>query len=146
MTSSFTVKRHFRDGKSSSHSTKIGDPPSSGRTPQISRLMALAIRFDLLVCDGEVADQAELARLGNVSRARITQIMNLLNLAPEIQEDILHLSRSGHGQPSDSKRSIRVIATLPQWAAQRQMLNRQKRRRRAKTAKDQASLRSTSKP
>ena len=34
---------------------------------------------------------AELARLGRVSRARITQIMDLLMLAPEIQEEVLHL-------------------------------------------------------
>ncbi len=51
--------------------------------------MALAIKFQEMVDHGEVCDYAELARLGYVTRARITQIMNLLNLAPEIQEDIL---------------------------------------------------------
>ncbi len=44
--------------------------------------MALAIRFDGLMRQGVVKDQAELARLGHVSRARLTQIMNLLCLAP----------------------------------------------------------------
>jgi hypothetical protein len=48
--------------------------------------MALAIKFQDMVDRGEVHDYADLARLGFVSRARITQIMNLLNLAPDIQE------------------------------------------------------------
>ena len=52
---------------------------STGRVPRVSRLMALAIRFDQLIRDGVVTDQAELARLGHVTRARLTQIMNLLN-------------------------------------------------------------------
>jgi hypothetical protein len=42
-----------------------------------------------LIQQGVVKDYADLARLGQVSRARITQIMNLLNLAPDIQEPIL---------------------------------------------------------
>jgi hypothetical protein len=44
--------------------------------------MALAIRLEQLIKDGLVTHQAELARVGHVSRARVTQIMNLLNLAP----------------------------------------------------------------
>jgi len=59
-----------------------------GRVPRVSRLMALAIKMDGLVRSGAVKDYAELARLGNVSRARVTQIMNLNLLAPGIQEDL----------------------------------------------------------
>jgi hypothetical protein len=55
------------------------------RVPRISRLMALAIHLDQLLRAGKVKDLAEVARLGHVTRARLTQIMNLLNLAPEIQ-------------------------------------------------------------
>ena len=51
--------------------------------------MALAIHFEGLLANGEVTDMADLARLGHVSRARITQIMNLRLLAPEIQKDLL---------------------------------------------------------
>lgn len=56
-----------------------------GRIPRISRLLALAHHLERLVVTGAVKDYAELARLGNVSRARITQIMNLLLLAPDIR-------------------------------------------------------------
>ena len=51
--------------------------------------MALAIRFDGSIRDGVVKDQAELAKLGHVTRATLTQIMAFLNLAPDIQEAIL---------------------------------------------------------
>src|ERR1017187_4734132 len=37
-----------------------------------------------MVDRGEVRDYADLAQLGYVTRARITQIMNLLHLAPDI--------------------------------------------------------------
>ena len=60
--------------------------------------MALAIRFDGLLHDGAVKDQAELALLDHVSRARVTQIMNLLMLAPDIQESILFLPRTMRGR------------------------------------------------
>jgi len=55
--------------------------------------MALAIRMEDLIRAGGIADYSELAQLGRVSRARITQIMNLLVLAPDIQERILFLSQ-----------------------------------------------------
>jgi hypothetical protein len=60
--------------------------------------MAPAIRFDGLLRQGVVADQADLARLGHVSRARVTQIMNLLQLAPDIQEQVLFLPRIQSGK------------------------------------------------
>jgi hypothetical protein len=63
----------------------------SNRVPRVARLMAVAIRLDQLIHDGTATDQAELARLGHVTRARLTQIMNLLFLAPDIQEQILQL-------------------------------------------------------
>jgi hypothetical protein len=63
--------------------------PESGRVPRLAPLMALAICFEDLIRTGQVADYADLARLGHVSRARITQIMNLLLLAPDIQEQVL---------------------------------------------------------
>ncbi|MDP9053822.1 MAG: hypothetical protein M3N93_05905 [Acidobacteriota bacterium] len=77
--------------------------------------MALAIKFQDMVDRGEVRDYADLARLGYVTRARITQIMNLLNLAPAIQECLL-LSA-----PSTAKlgeRHLRGIVNFPKWTDQ----------------------------
>ena len=81
--------------------------------------MALAIRFDRLLETGTVRDQTELAELGHVTRARVTQIMNMLYLAPDIQEAILHLPRVSEGRASIVERHIRPIVAEPEWAKQR---------------------------
>ena len=49
-------------------------PVPEGRVPRISRLMALAIRFDRLIKEGEITDQADLARLSNVGLSTISSI------------------------------------------------------------------------
>ena len=61
-------------------------PEPQGRAPRISRLLALAHKLDTMVRSGEIRDYAQLARLGHISPARLTQIMALLHLAPTIQE------------------------------------------------------------
>jgi hypothetical protein len=81
--------------------------------------MALAIRFDQLIREGVVANQAELARLGNLSRARLTQIMNLVNLAPDIQEEILQCSSLCCKRDRYSERLLRPIAGRTCWTKQR---------------------------
>lgn len=94
---------------------------SASRMPRVSRLMALAIRLDQMVRDGVVADQAELARLGHVSRARLTQIMNLLHLAPDIQEALLFLPATERERDAIAERELRPIAAIPSWSKQRQV-------------------------
>lgn len=102
-----------------------GPPPepeptdSIGRVPRVSKLMALAIRFDQLLRDGVVADQSELARLAHVTQPRMTQIMNLLHLAPDIQEEILHLPPVRAGRDIVTERDVRCIVCKPKWEEQR---------------------------
>ena len=62
-----------------------------GRVPRVARLMALALRLDELVRTGQVASYSALASLGHVTRARVSQIMSLLQLAPDIQEALAKL-------------------------------------------------------
>lgn len=92
--------------------------PAPGRVPRISRLMAMAIHMEDLVRTGEVENYAELACLAQVTRARITQIMNLLHLAPDIQEEILFLDRSRGARDSVQERSVRPITSVPDWRKQ----------------------------
>lgn len=124
-----TIRRevHFGRGKRSRKVLRQ-DPPSCtpqdlsvGRTPRISKLMALAIRFDRLINEGEIADQAELARLGRVSRARVTQIMNMLMLAPDIQEEILFLPKTRSGRDPIRERHIRPLTAVLDWRKQRRL-------------------------
>jgi hypothetical protein len=91
----------------------------AGRVPRVARLLALAHRFDSLLRQGAVANGAALARLGHVSRARITQILNLLHLAPDIQEQILFLPLSRRGRDRVHLRQLQPIARIPDWRQQR---------------------------
>jgi hypothetical protein len=59
--------------------------------------MALAIRFDVLLWQGAVRNRRELAEAGHVSRARLSQILHLNHLAPEIQEQLLFLPPTCQG-------------------------------------------------
>lgn len=92
-----------------------------GRIPRISKLMALAIRWDGLIRDGVLKDYAEIAALCHVSRARVTQIMNLNLLAPDIQEEILFLPRVEAGRDTIALRNLQRIALEVSWERQRKM-------------------------
>ena len=96
----------------------IRDMPNQ-RIPRISRLMALAIHFDNMIRLGGILDYAQLSSLGHVSRARVTQIMNLLLLAPDIQEDILFLPPIEKGNDPITERHLRPIVVQVDWGQQR---------------------------
>ncbi len=117
-------KVHFDTSRRGRKRAVVGDrpapaAPTPGRMPRVTRLMALAIRFEHLIRDGEVRDLAEIARLGQVTRARVTQIMNLLHLAPDIQQEILALPRVEAGRDPITERELRPIAAIPDWRKQR---------------------------
>jgi hypothetical protein len=97
-------------------------PP--GRVPRISRLMALAIHFDRLLREGAVADISELARLAHVTQPRMTQIMNLNRLAPDIQEALLDLPPTTRGRDEINERMLRRVAKDQVWSSQRCMWHR----------------------
>ncbi len=127
MTNDITLrtKVYFRHGRNGRKHLRAGESPADsvlpGRVPRISRLMALAIRFDGLIRDGAIADQAKLARLGHVTRARVSQIMNLLCLAPDIQEALLFLPRVQRGRDPIQERTLRPIVAVADWRKQRRL-------------------------
>ena len=112
-----TVQRNVKLGQQGRKPKRA--PAPIGRAPRVARLMALAIRFDQLIRDGVVADQAEVARLGYVTRARLTQIMNILCLAPDLQEAILFLPATERGRDLMTERDLRPIVALKDWRKQR---------------------------
>ena len=124
MTKGLTIetKIHFGRKAKGARTMQPGPEPKvdhpRGRLPRVTRLMALAIRFDRLIREGEITDYAELARLGHVSRARVTQIMNLLMLAPDIQEAILFLPRVEKGEDPVVLRQLQEIAGEVDWTTQ----------------------------
>jgi hypothetical protein len=116
---------HFRGrGRGNRRRLEAGPEPQPvprqpGRVPRVSRLLALALRIDEQVRQGELASYAEVAALGHVTRARVSQIMNLLNLAPDVQEAILFLPRTERGRDPIILRDLQPIASILDWRKQR---------------------------
>lgn len=102
---------------SSRRSTDATPSAPLARTPRVARLLALAHRIDDLVQRGHVAGYATVANVGGVTRARVSQITALLNLAPDIQEAILALP----GDTAISEHDLRPIAAEIDWRRQRRM-------------------------
>ena len=98
---------------------KAALPP--GRVPRVSRLMALALRVDELVRTGQVGSYSALASLGQVTRARVSQILNLLYLAPDIQEALLFLPPTRRGRDAILLADLMPIAALFDWRKQRRL-------------------------
>lgn len=116
-----SISRGSRGRRQLSSGLKTAAPPSEPRLPRISRLMALAIRFDKLVRTGKIPDQSQLAVLAHVTQARMTQIMNLNLLAPDIQEELLHLPPTEAGRESVHEKALRPITAELDWNRQRTM-------------------------
>lgn len=94
-------------------------PP--GRVPRVARLMALALRLDELVRTGQVTSYSALASLGQVTRARISQIASLLHLAPAIQEPLLFLPPTLRGRDPIILADLMPIAACIDWCKQRRL-------------------------
>ena len=89
-----------------------------GRLPRITQVLALAMQFREMLRCGDARDCADLARLGGLTRERISQIMKLLWLAPEIQMHILHLPPTPGGRFPVSEVALRKIANQLAWRDQ----------------------------
>jgi len=76
-----------------------------GHIARISRLMALAIKFQRLVREGAVRNHRELADPGQISRARMSQIMRLSDLVPQTQEELLFLLKTVTGPDRFSEKT-----------------------------------------
>ena len=101
-----------------------GTPPPplpTGRVPRVARLLALALRCQQLVQTGVIANYAALAQLGHVSRARVTQITNLLLLAPDLQEAVLFLPPTVRGRDPIHLRQLQRVAAELDWQQQRRL-------------------------
>ena len=94
--------------------------PATGLVPRVARLLALAHRIDAMIATGQLRDLADAARVLGLTRARVTQVMNLLLLAPTIQEAILELPPTT-ARDTVTERSLRRIVAAPLWERQTMM-------------------------
>jgi hypothetical protein len=130
MSDEIQVGATFHKKRVGKHIAMVEGPPPTvperpkGRLPRITRYMALAIYYEDLIRQGHVHDYAEIATLGHVARARVTQIMNLRLLAPDLQERLLFLIRIVGGRDALCLRRLQSIALESDWRKQRDCWNK----------------------
>jgi hypothetical protein len=124
-----TLALRRRSNAQKPDSTSAAQTPKAcpRRVPRIARLMALARHVEELVHLGTVGSYAAAARLGCVSRARISQILGLLNLAPDLQEQLLFLEHPARGRPTPVLRRVLTVAAALDWDEQRRRWRRLRR-------------------
>ena len=126
----------LRDGTRSTYSlpavhgrgARENPEAEAGRVPRISRIMALAIQLEQEVRERQAPNYARLAEAGHVSRARLSQIMTLTNLAPSIQETVLLFPRRMSGQECVTEKQLRAIARQVDWECQKKLFGSLMRR------------------
>jgi hypothetical protein len=127
MSETMTIQCPFHiDRRARGHKQlQAGEPPrpacAPGRVPRVAKLLALAHRFEVLLRDGVVSSYAELAQLGQVTPARVSQVMALLNLAPDLQEGILFLPRTVQGRDLIQMYDLLPLTTVLDWKTQRRL-------------------------
>jgi hypothetical protein len=116
----FEIKFNLR-AKQRPDASDPGIAPSqrTGRLPRITQVVALAIHMENMIASGAAKDYADLARLSCLCRERISQIVRLNYLAPDIQIELLYLPPTPTGSYPVSETAVRKIASLLSWADQR---------------------------
>lgn len=104
--------------------------PSRGHLPQVTRILALAIQFDEMIRRGDARDYSDIGRLSCLCRERVSQVMRLLYLAPDIQMELLYLPPVPSGRYPISETAVRKIANLLSWTDQRREWAQLKQRHR----------------
>ena len=89
--------------------------PTAG-LPGVVKLLVLAYQIEQAIDEGRARDYADIARQLGVTRARVTQIVSLLLLSPDIQAAILTGSADLIGRLS--ARRLRGVVEDPDWQIQ----------------------------
>src|SRR5712691_5372517 len=92
---------------------------NTGRLPRVTQILALAIQLEDMLRNGSAKDYADLARLSGVCRERLSQIVRLNYLAPDIQVELLYLPPTPTGRYPIAETAVRKIANLLSWQEQR---------------------------
>jgi len=112
----------FRHRRSQGHTfeEKAPEPPPEPvrRPARVAVMLALAHKLQDAIDRGVVQDRAEVAKRLGLTRARVTQLMDLTLLAPEIQERVLFLEAVDGREPM-SERGLREVVRLVGWGEQR---------------------------
>ena len=103
-------------------------PAGPSREPRVARHLALAHEIERRIRAGELDDLAHAARAFGLTRARVTQIVSLTLLAPEIQAEILAMPPVTVGRDPITERTLRPIVVEPVWERQMALWEQLRRR------------------
>ncbi len=131
MTTHHTIDFHFTTepgrtggqrlrGRKGKEPPPVYEPTPSEIPHPLARRMAMAIECKRLIESGTVADAAEMARIAGVTRARMTQVLDLNLLAPDLQERLLFLSKDVKLNP----RTVSAASRMRTWGDQRRAIQR----------------------
>ena len=107
-------QRRVREAKQTPTVGEVRPKPVPADVPKMTRMLILGYHFERLVRDGKVKNYAEIARLTGLSRARVTQIVNLTLLTPRVQDEILSAG-DRNGDPHPLERRLRRLPDKPSW-------------------------------
>ncbi|WP_141588627.1 MULTISPECIES: hypothetical protein [unclassified Myxococcus] len=91
----------------------------SRRPAHVARMLALANHVEAAIERGLVASAADVARQLGFTWARVTHLLDLQLLAPDIQEEVL-FPESVDGKEPLSERNLRAVAQAGTWEVQRE--------------------------
>ena len=112
------IQFHLRTKPRPADDEQVG-PTKTGRLPRVTQVLALAIHLEEMIRRGEAKDYADLARLSCLCRERVSQIVRLNYLAPDIQIELLYLPPTLTGRYPISESAVRKIANRLSWIDQR---------------------------
>ena len=124
----FTFKSEVKKRREAAQACIDENARQIGRIPRIAKLVALASRMQAMLDSGQVESYQQLAELGRISQPRMTQIMNLLLLAPDIQEELLNLPEIIRGKATIHEKLLRPLTMQIDWRVQRKMWKKLKSR------------------
>jgi hypothetical protein len=124
----FTFKSEVKKRREAAQACVDENVSQIGRIPRVAKLVALASRMQSMLDSRQVESYQQLAELGRISQPRMTQIMNLLLLAPDIQEELLYLPEIIRGKATIHEKLLRPLTMQIDWRVQRKMWKKMKSR------------------
>jgi hypothetical protein len=110
-----------REGRRTTLTTRqqpIASSATGARPLRVAGMIALAFQIERMIDSGEMRDRAQVARAVGFSRARVTQLLDLTLLAPDLIEEIVFIEHE-RGIERVTERSPRRIVHAGSWDEQR---------------------------
>lgn len=121
MSASISLEVHIAPGRCGHKKIRTGKKPkhtTPNRLPRITKLMALAIKYEQLLDSGQIEGQDALARLAGMDRSSISRLLRLRLLSPRIQEQLLELPQTDKGREKISMRAVEALVRIHDWCEQ----------------------------